>query len=90
MSILTGVLRVSKQSLFSDVNNIEVYGIVDNNYNEYFGFTEEETKVLLDYYNLELTSEVKEMYDGYNFSGTYIYNSWTIVNYASDKKFIEY
>ena len=90
MSILTGVLRVSKESLFSDVNNIKVYSIVDSDYNEYFGFTEEETKVLLDYYDLELTREVKEMYDGYNFSGTYIYNPWSIINYAADKKLVEY
>lgn len=89
-SIMTGVLRVSKESLFSDLNNVKVYSIIDEKYNEFFGFTESETKELLKYYNLELTSEVKDMYDGYNFSGLSIYNPWSILNYADTKKLLPF
>ena len=89
-AIMTGVLRVSKESLFSDLNNVKVYGIVDSNYNEYFGFTESETKILLEYYDLKLNKDVKNMYDGYNFNGVSIYNPWSIINYASDKILVPY
>ena len=89
-SIMTGVLRVSKESLFSDLNNVKVYSIIDEKYNEFFGFTESETKELLKYYNLELTSEVKGMYDGYNFCGLSIYNPWSILNYADTKKLLPF
>lgn len=90
LAIMTGVLRVSKESLFSDLNNVKVYSIIDEKYNEFFGFTESETKELLKYYNLELTSEVKDMYDGYNFSGLSIYNPWSILNYADTKKLLPF
>ncbi len=83
--VMTGVLRVSKESIFSDLNNPDVCDLMANEYNDTFGFTESETKELLEYYGLELTSDVKEMYDGYNFSGTSIYNPWSILNYASKK-----
>lgn len=89
-SVMTGVLRVSKESLFSDLNNVKIYSIIDEKYNEFFGFTESETKELLKYYNLELTSEVKDMYDGYNFSGLSIYNPWSILNYADTKKLLPF
>ena len=89
-AIMTGVLRVSKESLFSDLNNVMVYGIVDSLYNEAFGFTNEETKELLDYYNLELNDDVKNMYDGYNFNGTEIYNPWSILNYCFNKELKTY
>ena len=90
LAIMTGVLRVSKESLFSDLNNVKVYSIIDDKYNEFFGFTESETKELLKYYNLELNSEVKGMYDGYNFSGLSIYNPWSILNYADTKKLLPF
>ena len=90
LAIMTGVLRVSKESLFSDLNNVKVYSIIDEKYNEFFGFTESETKELLKYYNLELTSEVKGMYDGYNFCGLSIYNPWSILNYADTKKLLPF
>ena len=89
-SVMTGVLRVSKESLFSDLNNPKIYSIVDKNYNEAFGFNEKETKELLEYYNLELNEDVKNMYDGYNFGGIEIYNPWSIINYASSKELIPY
>ncbi len=85
-AIMTGVLRVSKESLFSDLNNVEVYGVIDKAYNETFGFTTEETKEILEYYNLELNDDIKNMYDGYNFNGAEIYNPWSIINYAKYKE----
>ena len=89
-AVMTGVLRVSKESLFSDLNNVEVYGMLDQFYNECFGFTTNETKELLEYYNLELNEEVKSMYDGYNFNGTEIYNPWSILNYADKQELQPY
>ena len=83
--VMTGVLRVSKESIFSDLNNPDVCDLMTKEYNDTFGFTESETKELLEYYGLELTDEVKAMYDGYNFSGVSIYNPWSILNYASKK-----
>ena len=88
--VITGVLRVSGESLFSTFNNPKVYSIMDNRYNEYFGFTENETKELLEYYGLELNDDVKNMYDGYIFGGVEIYNPWSIINYAEDKKLIPF
>ena len=82
MGILTGVLRVSKESIFSDLNNVKIYSIKDSMYDEYFGFTEDETRELLRYYGLDLTDKVKEMYDGYDFGDVNIYNPWSILNYA--------
>ena len=89
-AIMTGVLRVSKESLFSDINNVEVYTINNEFYNDCFGFTPNETKNLLKYYELELNEEVKNMYDGYNFCGAEIYNPWSILNYAKYKKLDQY
>ncbi len=83
--VMTGVLRVSKESIFSDLNNPDVCDLMTKEYNDTFGFTGSETKELLEYYGLELTDEVKNMYDGYNFSETSIYNPWSILNYASKK-----
>ena len=80
--VVTGVLRVSGESLFSTFNNADIYSIMDNRYNEYFGFTEKETKELLEYYGLELNEDVKNMYDGYIFGGVEIYNPWSIIKYA--------
>lgn len=90
MSIMTGVLRISKESLFSDLNNVKVYSIISKEYNEYFGFTTNETKELLEYYGLELNEEVKNMYDGYNFNGVDIYNPWSILNYADEKELVPF
>ena len=89
-AIMTGVLRVSKESIFSDLNNVKIYSLLDEHYGEYFGFTESETKELLQYYGLDLTENVKKMYDGYIFGNTEIYNPWSIINYASDKKLWPY
>ena len=89
-AIMTGVLRVSKESLFSDLNNVRVYGLIDKKYNECFGFNTKETEEILKYYGLELNDDVKMMYDGYNFNGTEIYNPWSILNYCDDKELKPY
>ncbi len=89
-AIMTGVLRVSKESLFSDLNNVKVYSIMDDAFNEAFGFNTKETEEILSYYDLELNEDVKNMYDGYNFNGTEIYNPWSIINYCADKKLKPY
>ena len=89
-AIMTGVLKVSKESIFSDLNNVEVYSTIDKSYDEYFGFTEQEAKNLLKEYNLELTSEVKKMYNGYIFGNQEIYNPWSIINYAKRRELLPY
>ena len=89
-AVMTGVLRVSKESLFSDLNNLKIYSIMESSYNEAFGFTTKETKTMLEYYGLKLNDEVKKMYDGYNFGGLEIYNPWSIINYCDDKKLLAY
>ena len=81
-AVMTGILRVSKESIFSDLNNVSVYTAVDTMYDEYFGFNEEETSDLLKHFGLELTQDVKNMYDGYIFGNKEIYNPWSILNYA--------
>ena len=82
LAVMTGILRVSKESIFSDLNNVGVFTAIDNLYNEYFGFTEKETKELLKYYGYELTEDVKKLYDGYIFGQEEIYNPWSILNYV--------
>ncbi len=89
-AMLTGIQRVAKENIFSDLNNLDVYTVKDNNYSEYFGFTIGETKELLEYYQLELDDQVKEMYDGYRMGNTEIYNPWSILNYIKRKELIPY
>ena len=88
--MLTGIQRVAKENIFSDLNNLDVYTVIDNDYSEYFGFSIEETKELLKYYDLELDEEVKEMYDGYKMGDKEIYNPWSILNYARRKVLVPY
>ena len=87
-AMLTGIQRVAKENIFSDLNNLDVYTVIDNDYSEYFGFSIEETKELLEYYDLELNDEVKEMYDGYKMGDKEIYNPWSILNYARRKVWV--
>ena len=89
-AMLTGIQRVAKENIFSDLNNLDVYTVIDNDYSEYFGFSIEETKELLKYYDLELDEEVKEMYDGYKMGDKEIYNPWSILNYARRKVLVPY
>lgn len=84
-AMMTGIQRVAKENIFSDLNNLVVCTVKDLEYSQYFGFTEEETKQTLEYYDLSLNDEVKSMYDGYHFGEHDIYNPWSILNYASRK-----
>ena len=89
-AMLTGIQRVAKENIFSDLNNLVVYTVKDKEYSEYFGFGVEETKELLEYYQLELDDNVREMYDGYKIGNTEIYNPWSILNYTNSKQLIPY
>lgn len=89
-AMLTGIQRVAKENIFSDLNNLTVCTVKDEEYSQYFGFSEDETKNLLEYYGLSLNEEVKQMYDGYRFADLEIYNPWSIINYASRKKLEPY
>ena len=82
-AMLTGIQRVAKENIFSDLNNLVVCTVKDQEYAQYLGFTEAETKAVLEYYWLKLDEEVKAMYDGYYFGKEEIYNPWSILNYAS-------
>lgn len=85
---LTGILRVAKESIFSGMNNLKTYSILDNSYSEYFGFTTEEVKQLLRYYGEENKfQEICDWYDGYLFGNTEIFNPWSVINYVSDRCF---
>ncbi len=85
-ALLTGIQRVAKESIFSKLNNMIVYTVTDEHYAKYFGITKEETNDLLEIFDLKLTNEVKQQYDGYIFGGIEMYNPWSILNYASRKK----
>lgn len=85
---LTGILRVAKESIFSGLNNLKIYSILEEAYSEYFGFTEAEVAELLDYYGAaEKMEEVRTWYDGYRFGSTRIFNPWSVINYVSDDCF---
>ncbi len=86
LGIMTGVLRIGGESFFSAFNNPDIYDVMSSKYNDYFGFTKNETKEMLEYFNLKHTSEVSEYYDGYNFNGVHVYNPWSIANYAKNKE----
>ncbi len=87
-ALMTGITRVSKESIFSDLNNLNVVTITSDEYADSFGFTEEEVFAALDEYGMsERKEEVKQWYDGFTFgSTTDIYNPWSILNYLSKKK----
>ena len=81
---LTGILRIAQESIFSGLNNLTVNSVMDEAYDRYFGFTNEEVSKMLDYYGVaEKESELKEWYDGYLFGNEEIYNPWSVINYIS-------
>ena len=85
-AMLTGIQRVAKENVFSELNNLIVCDVTDNRYSNYFGFTEDETKNILEYYGLELNDKVKAMYDGYRIGNTEIYNPWSILYYIDTQE----
>lgn len=85
---LAGILRVAKESIFSGMNNLKTYSILDDGYSSYFGFTEKEVKDMLRYYGKDdKYNELSEWYDGYRFGNTEIFNPWSVINYISDNCF---
>lgn len=85
---LTGILRIAKESIFSGMNNLKTYSILDDGYSSYFGFTEKEVKDMLQYYGKDdKYNELSEWYDGYRFGNTEIFNPWSVINYISDNCF---
>ena len=89
-ALLTGIQRVAKENIFSDLNNLVVCTVKDHTYDKYFGFNEQETKELLEYYDLKLNEDVKQMYDGYHIGNQGIYNPWSIINYADSHELQPY
>ena len=84
-AVLTGCLRISKESIFTGLNNFKVNSITSNTSDEAFGFTEENVRALLDYYELSShASEIKKWYDGYKIGNSDIYCPWDVINYCSD------
>ena len=82
---LTGILRVAKESIFSGLNNLKIDSLLDDAYSRYFGFTQDEIKDMLAYYNAsEKYQEVCDWYDGYQFGKTEIFNPWSVINYIAD------
>ncbi|MBO4555195.1 MAG: AAA family ATPase, partial [Elusimicrobiales bacterium] len=80
--ILTGITKVSKESIFSGLNNLTVDTIFDEQFSQYFGITEPELKEMLAFYSIpEKYAEMKEWYDGYDFGGLEIYNPWSVIQY---------
>ncbi|MCF7899332.1 ATP-binding protein [Candidatus Babeliales bacterium] len=83
--IITGVLKIAKESIFSGVNNLKTYSVSEEKFSEYFGFLQKEVEELFKYYKLEnKIDDAKKWYDGYNFGNNKIYNPWSILNFVSD------
>ncbi|HOD55584.1 MAG TPA: AAA family ATPase, partial [Candidatus Cloacimonadota bacterium] len=90
-AVLTGILRVAKESIFSGLNNLKVCSMISKFSADKFGFTEEEVAQFLTAFDLaEKLPKVKEWYDGYNYSGIEIYNPWSILNYISEQEIRPY
>ena len=88
---MTGILRVAKENIFSGLNNLEVHTILDNEFTEYFGITEEEVNQAVKDFDLEYELEdVQKWYNGYLFGDRKVYNPWSIVNFLKRKKLKPY
>ena len=87
MGIITGIIRVIKAGIFSDLNNLRVYSILDKQYSDFFGFTEKEVEKMLIDFNIEYNlPEVKSWYDGYRFGDAEVYNPWSILNFVQNRE----
>lgn len=84
-AVITGCLRISKESIFTGMNNLEIISILNDSYDEYFGFTEDEVgKLCKDYDMVDKHDEIKSWYDGYLFGEANIYNPWSLIRYVKD------
>ena len=91
MGIMTGILRVAKENIFSGLNNLRVHTILDNKFTEYFGITESEVEKALKDFNLEFElQDVQKWYNGYLFGDIKVYNPWSIINFLNDEKLKPY
>ena len=91
MGVLTGIIRVIKAGIFSDLNNLRTYTILSDDYTDIYGLTEEEVEKSLKDYGIEAEiSKVKDWYDGYKFGDSEVYNPWSILNFLQDKKLRAY
>lgn len=89
-AVLTGCLRISKESIFTGFNNFKVMSITDSRFDEQFGFTDEEVRKLLSDYGMDSHfDEVKEWYDGYHFGRADVYCPWDVINHADHLKYHE-
>jgi len=87
-AVITGCLRISKESIFTGLNNLEIISILNKSYDEYFGFTNEEVKKMCKDYNMENKYElIKEWYNGYIFGNANVYNPWSVVRFIKDLTF---
>lgn len=83
--ILTGILRVAKESIFSGLNNLKINSILDEKYSQYFGFTASEVRAMAAYYGVpDKYDEICQWYDGYRFGDTDIFNPWSVINYFNN------
>ena len=90
-AVLTGIMRISKENIFSGLNNVKVNSILESNFSQYFGLTEEEVEQSLKDYGIEYKlDEIKTWYNGYNFGGTRLYNPFSITSYLDSKKIMPY
>ena len=91
VGVITGIVRVIKAGIFSDLNNLSEHSILNKEYDEYFGFLEEEVKNALKYYEIDSKlDEVHSWYNGYKFGDTKVYNPWSILKFLSQKEFKSY
>ncbi len=87
-AVLTGCLRIAKESIFTGLNNFRVFSITNTQFDEYFGFSDEEVKVMLTYYGLESSYErIRDWYDGYRFGKSDVYCPWDVINYVDLLRF---
>ena len=85
LSILTGILRIAKESIFSGLNNVRVFSVLDRKFSDYFGFIADEVRIMAEYYGaVDKLAELKSWYDGYKFGSTEIYNPWSVLNYLAN------
>ena len=86
-SVITGCLRISKESIFTGLNNLKIISILDDRYAEHFGFTDDEVRKICEDYNIEQKYEtIKEWFNGYIFGETNVYNPWSVMQYVDDLK----
>lgn len=84
-AVITGCLRISKESIFTGLNNLEIFSVLSKRYSEYFGFVQEEVDAMLACYGLDEKKElVQRWYDGYRFGDTEVYNPWSVIKFISD------